>query len=253
MTTAVGECGGYSGIRVFGYSGLSRKPANLHARIPGGFTLVEMLVVIGIISLLAAIIFPVFGAIRDSRYRNTCVSNLMILGQSLKLYQYDYHAFPPDITEGGYGLYTLYELRRRGIADYLNRWDVFRCPASLSANQPDWAGLGPVSGPLWWDWPAPPVGTGTKTTAPLGLYNTYDAYDDNGDGTIQAGEVRYQRTRTSDPTFKRQLNQGFPPGDTVVTWCPLHPGPKDTIVLFLDGSVSYLTHSAPNYWEETLP
>jgi len=40
-----------------------------------GFTLIETLVVIGIIVVLAAILFPVFGAIREKGRQATCLSN----------------------------------------------------------------------------------------------------------------------------------------------------------------------------------
>jgi len=41
-----------------------------------GFTLVELLVVVAIIALLAAILFPVFQVARENAHRATCQSNL---------------------------------------------------------------------------------------------------------------------------------------------------------------------------------
>jgi prepilin-type N-terminal cleavage/methylation domain-containing protein/prepilin-type processing-associated H-X9-DG protein len=54
-----------------------------------GFTLIEMLVVIGIIAVLAAILFPVFSAARKSARRAACVSNLRQLVQAQKMYSDD--------------------------------------------------------------------------------------------------------------------------------------------------------------------
>lgn len=55
-----------------------------------GFTLVELLVVIGIIAVLAAILFPVIGAATRSARKAACISNLRQLAQAQKLYSTDY-------------------------------------------------------------------------------------------------------------------------------------------------------------------
>ena len=60
------------------------------------FTLVELLTVIGIIALLAAILFPVLAASRALARRTTCTSNLRQVGLALRMYEQDYEAFPPD-------------------------------------------------------------------------------------------------------------------------------------------------------------
>jgi prepilin-type N-terminal cleavage/methylation domain-containing protein/prepilin-type processing-associated H-X9-DG protein len=54
-----------------------------------GFTLVELLVVIGILAVLAAILFPVFGAVRRSARKAACMSNLRQLVMAQKLYSDD--------------------------------------------------------------------------------------------------------------------------------------------------------------------
>ena len=61
----------------------------------GGFTLLELLVAIGIIALLAAILLPVFSAARDKSRQITCASNLRQLGVAFSLYRDDYDGVFP--------------------------------------------------------------------------------------------------------------------------------------------------------------
>lgn len=55
-----------------------------------GFTLIELLVVIAIIAILAAILFPVFSAVREKARQSTCISNLKQIGQAMLMYANDY-------------------------------------------------------------------------------------------------------------------------------------------------------------------
>lgn len=60
-----------------------------------GFTLVELLTVIAIISVLAALLFPVFASARGKAREISCVSNLRQIGMSLKMYTQDYDELYP--------------------------------------------------------------------------------------------------------------------------------------------------------------
>lgn len=50
------------------------------------FTLVELLTVVGIIAVLAALLFPVFANAKRSALRSQCLSNLRQCGQALAMY-----------------------------------------------------------------------------------------------------------------------------------------------------------------------
>ena len=49
-----------------------------------GFTSIELLVVIGIIAILAVILFPVFAAAREAARQSACLSNMAIFAQPPK-------------------------------------------------------------------------------------------------------------------------------------------------------------------------
>src|SRR5437879_9625514 len=67
-------------------------------RPPRGFTLIELLVVLAIISVLAAILFPVLAIVRGRARRTVCISNLRQLGMALRMYQQDYEEFPLHLS-----------------------------------------------------------------------------------------------------------------------------------------------------------
>lgn len=84
-----------------------------------GFTLVELLVVIGIIALLSAILFPVFAKAREKARQTSCLSNQRQLAQSILLYAQDHdEQLPADAWESvaasGGGSLTCPDAPRRG-------------------------------------------------------------------------------------------------------------------------------------------
>ncbi len=61
-----------------------------------GFTLIELLVVIAVITVLAALLFPVFSNARRKAWQTTCVSNQRQTGAALMLYLQDFDETYPN-------------------------------------------------------------------------------------------------------------------------------------------------------------
>lgn len=66
-----------------------------------GFTLIEMLVVIAIVAVIAAILFPVFATVRERGRRTVCQSNLKQIALAMQQYvQDDGGVYPPEAYLG---------------------------------------------------------------------------------------------------------------------------------------------------------
>ena len=95
------------------------------------FTIIELLVVIVIIALLAALIFPVFASAREKARQTVCQSNEKQIGFALLQYVRDYdECFPPRQDET-----TLISWRVM-VQPYLKNAEIFRCPSNSNGSLP---------------------------------------------------------------------------------------------------------------------
>src|SRR4051812_9319433 len=68
---------------------------------PSGFTLVELLVVIGIIAVLVGILLPALSKARKQGYKTLCESNQRQIVQAILIYSQNFKGALPDNTTGG--------------------------------------------------------------------------------------------------------------------------------------------------------
>jgi prepilin-type N-terminal cleavage/methylation domain-containing protein len=212
----------------------------------GGFTLTELLVVIGIAVLLLAMMIPTGQALREGNRALTCKAQLQQIGVALKAYTMDeaggvppyYIAQDEDPTDpetyppSGPGLMQLY------LGGYLPRVETLHCPRDVYASE-----------------------AGSDA-----YYQSYSRYDEDAAANVPLNRYSYLSTRgitdDTDPLYRRQLQpaadvDGDPstvpmpvvlptwrPSDSaVVTWCSFHVdaiemgGVGQYQVLFWDGSV----------------
>ncbi|MEI6286037.1 MAG: prepilin-type N-terminal cleavage/methylation domain-containing protein [Bacillota bacterium] len=58
----------------------------VHPRSSAGFSFIELMVVLGIIAILAIIVFPLFKNMREESTRNSCLANQRIVDESYSIY-----------------------------------------------------------------------------------------------------------------------------------------------------------------------
>jgi prepilin-type N-terminal cleavage/methylation domain-containing protein/prepilin-type processing-associated H-X9-DG protein len=95
-------------------------------RSRSAFTLIELLVVVGIIGVIAAILFPVFASIRERGRRTQCLSNERQLGMAMMQYVADHdETFPSgSICTGDRWVSQTYP--------YVRDIVLFHCPGDVS-------------------------------------------------------------------------------------------------------------------------
>lgn len=141
------------------------------------FTLVELLTVIAIIALLAAIAFPVLARSKDNANRSSDIANMNSIRTALQLYRVDQGAYPPALL----GYATLYTAGpNAGNVMPASQVKGFLYPRrvdSAKTFQPAYAryGNGEITRAVW-----PPADPRAVGSAPV--------LDLNGDGVIDAAD-----------------------------------------------------------------
>lgn len=252
----------------------STRNTRFHARTArrGGFTLVEILVVLVIAALLMAIVVSGFSSVSANNRRVSCQTNMTQIYAALRLYAADADGkFPyyggkdgamQTDTSGlrGIGLWALYTFPSNASSDklgaakddgnpknvkpvevYLRKVGALHCPADDDKTHISL--FGTVTG---------------NVTEYNEKYLSYQVTDDDFGNTQTYKTTRVNGTPTNADDKRQLLTYASatavtslsrtPPTDTVVTWCKWHrnSGNKRDIVLFYDGSVQSIDPTQDN-------
>lgn len=107
-----------------------RQPARANAGGRAGFTLVELLVVIGIIALLMGILLPALSRAREKSRQTACLANLRSIGQGLYVYANNCRDRLPNGNPPR--TWVDYNGANRAMIDFayeLKEAGVFHCPS----------------------------------------------------------------------------------------------------------------------------
>jgi len=98
------------------------------------FTLIELLVVIGIIGLLAGMLFPVLRKVQNGAKKTACLNNLHQIGIAVNAYVNDHDGHlpiclrVPGSLDDPFSIVNSVEIKSK---------DVYRCPADLEKKYDD--------------------------------------------------------------------------------------------------------------------
>jgi prepilin-type processing-associated H-X9-DG protein/prepilin-type N-terminal cleavage/methylation domain-containing protein len=155
------------------------------------FTLVELLVVIGIIAILIALLMPAIARARENALRVKCAANLRSIGQGMALYVQQYGSYPCfSVTSNNGRSYAIWPTRLRAFAGV--HQSVFHCP--VQDNQ--------------FEWPIDDARPGDRATDPYTRYG----YEDGERMLDAAGALfsyGYNANGTGDSSFPLAEQRGL--------------------------------------------
>ena len=172
----------------------------LYAR---AFTLIELLIVVAIIAVLAAVLFPVFAQAREKARQTNCLANYHQIGQAIPMYASDYDGVTPPDGGSFTGL----------IADsrpYIKNDGIFICPDDFDRQEERRPGSYRMPSLyqgklLSCGWPDPY--NPTVLTQPADTTLTYEAEQDYAEAAIR-------------PTFRHQNGAQVLYFDGHAKWIP---------------------------------
>jgi len=190
-----------------------------------GFTLVELVVVIAIAVILAALALPVGKSLREGNRMMSCASGLHAIHQALKMYWLDERAVPPPYDpsanpenrpdEPYIGLYRLY------LTGYLGKPMTLHCPAHTRDAQN--RNITSRDAAYYHSYDGEDPAAKRAPSNPIGDLAKYAYMPYRGAGPEDPDYHRQLAPPDpSDPTRPRYLPTWRPDDSTVVCWCDKH-------------------------------
>lgn len=137
-------------------------------RSQGGFTLVEIMVVVVIIGLLTSMVLPAFDKVRRTSQNAATMNGFRTFSEAFEIYRTDTGWYPVDVNEG---------VVPPGMADYM---------ASSR-----WLERTPIGGQWDWDYQARGVLAAVSVTNPEASADQMEALDRRSDdGNLGTGVIR---------------------------------------------------------------
>lgn len=114
------------------------EPTQHPATARRGFSLVELLVVIGIIAVLIGILLPALGRAREQSRRAKCLANLRSIGQQLFVYANNHRdRLPNGNPSNVWSDAASADWVMVNFAEDLKNGRVFHCPGDKDEDEPD--------------------------------------------------------------------------------------------------------------------
>lgn len=213
-----------------------------------GFTLVEILVVLAIIAILAALLFPAFNSARESGRQTNCTSNLQQMSLAVNQYRQNEGRFPDTIVdlmaEGSQydnGSGTAAPLGNNAPGYLKSSQDLLKCPnddtlaavprssyGSLSKNTPTTPLPNPVTAAFTGDYSQYVWNYFGYRDDGFAYINETEANVGNGNGSCtpvapcpNLVNPTLPYNRFSNPV-KYSLSNKFAPSSTIITHCIHH-------------------------------
>ena len=228
------------------------------------FTLVEILVVLAIIAILAALLFPAFSRARESSKQVNCASNLQQIGVAVQMYRKDEGRYPDTLVDimaqdakvADAGTAGDYKLGSTATGYLKGGQDILICPDDDTL-PPD-MGARSTYGSLSKNTPssalATPVAPGATNDLSQFTWN-YWGYRRDGFAYASPGDVAAQNAGTCDTTgtipnpcanfvdpaqpynqasnpIKYSMSNRFAPASTIITHCIYHRLPTANNINF---------------------
>lgn len=202
----------------------------LFSRLQRAFTLIEILVVIAVLSILMAILLPVFFHAKNRARGSACESNLRSIGTALNMYAQDNDGGYPTEWSPGHSTTWLpggWEGWEVDVMPYVKTRQIFQCPMQppvhMSYGIAGWAANFQYRREFEFQRPASTVMAADQSW-PLWHGVRAGPYDDDGDADIWNVALRHEGRVNicfvDGHVKSMRWEETIPPNENIWSICP---------------------------------